>query len=147
VAADVETRWQELQARYADRAAVSYFYQVAERPLYTINGAHLISQGLGACGARNVFEDLPTLAPQINPEAVLQANPKVLFAGRIDAGATSLNHWRSWPRLHAVRDEALFYLPADLINRATPRLLDAVEIACRLLEDYRSGRVTEVAGS
>ena len=30
-----------------------------------------------------------------------------------------------------------FHLPASLMNRATPRLLDAVEIACGLLDDHR----------
>ncbi len=135
----IEERWNEIQAQFAGRPTVSYFYQVAERPLFTVNGQHLISQGLGACGAQNVFEDLPSLAPQINPEAVLQADPDVLFAGRVAAEDEPLVHWRSWPGLAAVNNEALFYLPADLINRATPRLLDAVEIACALLDEYRSG--------
>lgn len=144
----IEMRWNEIQAQFADRPTVSYFYQVAERPLFTVNGQHLISQGLSACGAQNVFEDLPSLAPQINPEAVLQADPDVLFAGRVAAEDEPLAHWRSWPRLAAVNNEALFYLPADLINRATPRLLDAVEIACALLDDYRSGDFSAVqAGS
>lgn len=134
----VEARWNDIQAQFAGRQTVSYFYQVAERPLYTVNGQHLISQGLSACGARNVFENLPSLAPQINPEAVLQADPDVLFAGRVEATDEPLAHWVTWPRLAAVNNEALFYLPADLINRATPRLLDAVEIACAQLEEYRS---------
>jgi len=135
----VAERWSEIQARFADRPTVSYFYQVAERPLYTVNGQHLISQGLSACGAQNVFGNLPSLAPQINPEAVLQADPDVLFAGRVAKEDEPLAHWQSWPRLGAVDNDAFFYLPADLINRATPRLLDAVEIACALLDDYRSG--------
>ncbi len=135
----MEARWAALQAAYADRPTVRYFYQVAERPLYTVNGDHLISQGLGACGASNVFRELPSLAPQISAEAVLQADPEVLFAGRVNPGDEPLVHWRSWPGMAAVQNEALFYLPADLINRATPRLLDAVEIACLLLDDYRIG--------
>lgn len=141
----VEQRWSALQAQFADREPVSYFYQVAERPLYTVNGQHLISQGLGACGAENVFSELPNLAPQINPEAVLAADPEILLAGRADIDEQPLAHWRSWPRLAAVQNEALFYLPADLINRATPRLLDAIEIACLLLDDYRFGTLHQVS--
>lgn len=137
----VEQRWKALQDQFTGRQPVSYFYQVAERPLYTVNGEHLISRGLSACGAHNVFVDLPNLAPQINPEAVLAADPDVLLSGRLDTDDEPLAHWRSWPRLAAVQNEALFYLPADLINRATPRLLDAIEIACLLLDDYRFGIV------
>jgi hypothetical protein len=36
-----------------------------------------------------------------------------------------------------VRDDALFYLHADRINRATPRMLDALEEACSLFDGYR----------
>ncbi len=133
----VEDRWEALQARHADQAPVRYFYQVAERPLYTVNGEHLISAGLGACGGVNVFADLPTLAPQISAEAVIQADPEVLFAGRADDAEDPLAHWRAWPRMAAVRDEALFTLPSDLINRATPRMLDAIDEACTLLEGHR----------
>ncbi len=141
-AREVERRWSDLKQRHADREPVRYFYQVAERPLYTVSGDHLISHGLAACGAENVFDDLPALAPQIDPEAVLLADPDVLVAGRLDDGDDPLASWRAWPRLAAVRDGALFYLPADLINRATPRLLDAVEMACDLIEGYRN-RQTE----
>lgn len=136
----VSERWDALRARYADRDPLSYFYQVAERPLYTVNGQHLISQGLAACGARNVFHDLPNLAPQIGPEAVLEADPDVLVSGRLGEDSDPLAQWRSWPRLAAVRDDAFVYLPADLINRATPRMLDAVELACTLFDDIRNRR-------
>lgn len=133
----VEDRWAALQARHAGQTPVRYFYQVAERPLYTVNGEHLISAGLGACGGVNVFADLPTLAPQISTEAVIQADPAALFAGRADDAEDPLAHWRAWPRMAAVRDEALFTLPSDLINRATPRMLDAIDQACTLLETHR----------
>jgi len=36
-----------------------------------------------------------------------------------------------------VSANALFTLPADKINQATPRLLDALEIACSVLDDLR----------
>lgn len=136
----LETRWARLRANNAGREPVRYFFQVAARPLYTVNGDHLISQGLDACGGRNVFHDLPPLAPQIGPEAVLQADPDVLLAGRHEGSPDPLASWREWPRLAAVRDDALYTLPSDLINRATPRLLDAVEQACTLFDDYRALR-------
>jgi hypothetical protein len=36
-----------------------------------------------------------------------------------------------------VREKALFTLPADKISRATPRLLDALEMACKHLDNLR----------
>jgi len=148
-AAAVDARWTRLRARYADRPTLSFFYQVGQRPLYTVNGEHLISQGLAACGARNVFRDLSSLAPQITREAVLQADPDVLVAGRVEGGDDPLAQWRNWPRLSAVRNEALVLLPADPINRATPRLLDAVALACERFEALRAAGAAarETAGA
>jgi iron complex transport system substrate-binding protein len=133
----VEARLEALEKRYSGKQPVRYFYQVAERPLFTLNGMHIVSQGLSLCGGLNVFADEPTLAPQISRESVLLADPDVLFAPRLPDSADPLGHWRSWPRLSAVRQNALYGLPADKISRATARMLDSLELACTLLDQSR----------
>ncbi len=131
-------RLARLRTENAGKLRLRYFYQVAERPLFTVNGDHLISQGLSVCGAENVFGSLPALAPQISHEAVLLADPDVLVAPRVPDQPDPLMAWRSWPRLRAVQTNFLVYLPADQISRATPRLLDSIELACTLLDGFRS---------
>ena len=44
----------------------------------TLNGEHLFSDVLRLCGGRNVFAALPALAPQVDIEAVLAADPEVI---------------------------------------------------------------------
>ncbi len=138
VAAEVRSRWTSLQSRHTGQRPLRYFYQVAERPLYTINGEHLISQGLSACGGVNVFDHLPTLAPQIGREAVIEADPELLLAGSLGPEGDPLAGWRDWPRLTAVQRDAFILLPADLINRPTPRMLDALETACDRMAAHRA---------
>jgi iron complex transport system substrate-binding protein len=133
----VRNRLAMLAKQYAGKSPVSYFYQVSERPLFTLNGAHIVSQGLSLCGGTNVFASEPVIAPQVSRESVLVADPDVLFAPHIAGMPDSLAHWREWPRLKAVRNDALLYLDADKINRATPRLLDSLELACKLLDQIR----------
>ena len=135
---EVRRKLKLLAERYAGAALVRYFYQVSEQPLFTLNGAHIISQGLALCGGHNVFADEPVLAPQITRESVLLANPDVLIAPRLPQSAGPLDHWRSWTRLLAVQNDALITLPADQISRATTRMLDSLEIACTLLDQFRS---------
>ncbi|KAA9130975.1 cobalamin-binding protein [Marinihelvus fidelis] len=137
---DFRARLADLTARYAGRKPVSYFYQVAEQPLYTLTGKHLVSQALALCGGVNIFADLGDIAPQVSAEAVIAADPAVMFAGRFEGSGEPLAHWREWPRLQAVSHDALLYLPADEINRATPRMLDAVGQACKLLDDFRADK-------
>jgi iron complex transport system substrate-binding protein len=126
-------RLQQIQQAGAGKPRVSYFYQVAERPLFTLNGEHLVSQSLTLCGGENIFAEETVLAPQVSLESVIVKDPEVIFAPRIAGQPDPLVAWQQWPRLRAVKQQRLYELPADEISRASPRLLDAVAIACNLL--------------
>jgi iron complex transport system substrate-binding protein len=134
-------RLEELRRRYSRLDVVSVYYQIWERPLMTVNGRHIVSDVIRLCAGRNVFADLPSLAPQIDIEAVLAANPDVIVVG--DAAgepAVSLAAWERWPELNAVRQRHLYAIPRELLVRHTPRLLDGAEQLCRLLETVRERR-------
>jgi iron complex transport system substrate-binding protein len=136
-------RLESLAATYGGAATLSYFYQVDSRPLFTVGGRHLISQGLALCGGRNIFAEEPGLAFQVSHESVLVANPDALFAPISDGGDDPLADWREWPAMNAVRHDALFLLPADSVSRATPRFLDSLELACKLLHRLRDRGIDE----
>ena len=127
-----------LQQQNSGKAPVEYFYQIASRPLYTINGQHIISHSLEICGGVNVFSDLPALAPQIGRESVILADPEVMIAPANSGEAPALEDWMKWPHLKAVRNDNMIYLPADEISQAAPRLLDSIERACELLDEVRA---------
>jgi len=137
VSEDILLQINTLKSQNKAKEDISYFYQIAAKPLYTINGEHLISRGLKLCGGRNVFSDLPNLAPQVGMEAVLLADPSVLIGPDIEGASDPLQHWQSWSRMTAVNNGSYMLLPADAISRATPRFIDAVELACTMLDDLR----------
>ncbi len=126
-----------LSRQYESRSGLDIFYQVDVKPLFTINGQHLISKGLSLCGGRNVFHDQPGLAFHVTHESVIVANPDALFAPVLDKEPDPLAGWLEWPGMKAVKQGALFLLPADNISRATPRLLSALELACSYLDGLR----------
>ena len=133
----LDQRLERLSQRYRGAEAMDFFYQVDARPLFTINGEHLISKGLARCGGRNIFETQPALAFQVAHESVIVANPAALFAPHLEQASNPLETWGEWPGMRAVQTEALFLLPADEISRATPRWLDSLELACTLLHGLR----------
>ncbi len=139
-----QTRAQQMRRRLSTlvqqnegKTPVDFFYQIAARPLYTINGQHIISRSMEICGGRNVFANLQTLAPQVSRESVILANPQVMIAPEVTGEPPALQDWNDWPRLQAVQNKAMLYLPADDISRAAPRLLDSIELACQLLDEVR----------
>lgn len=137
-AAQVRARLNALSRRYDQTEPVSYFYQVAGKPLFTINGRHLIAQGLALCGGRNVFAAQGVVAPQVSHEAVIAANPQALLAPVSSAEPDPLALWREWPSLQAIASGSLYLLPADEISRATPRFIHALEQACQQLQATRA---------
>jgi iron complex transport system substrate-binding protein len=134
-------RAEALRRRYSGRPSVRVFYEIWDRPLQTVNGQHVISKVIRLCGGENVFASLPLLAPEIDAEAVLRANPEVILGSGSDGTRPEwLDRWRAFPGLQAAAKGQLHTLPADLIQRHTPRLLDGAERVCRLLEGVRAAR-------
>jgi len=137
VAQQLRDRLSTLVQENARKAPVEFFYQIAARPLYTVNGQHIISRSIEICGGRNIFANLQALAPQVSRESVILANPQVMIAPEVPGEPPALQAWQDWPRLRAVQNKAMLYLPADGISRAAPRLLDSIELACKLLDKVR----------
>jgi len=140
-AAAFRARYEALRARYAGRDEVRVFYAIWHRPPITVNDAHMISDVIRLCGGRNVFGRLAALAPTVNEEDVVRADPEAIVAsGDGDERPQWLDDWKRWPRLTAVERGNLYAVPAQLIQRPTPRVLDGAERLCAALEDARRKR-------
>lgn len=122
-------------------APVTVLYQIWHQPILTLNGQHIISEAIAACGGRNVFADLPTLVPTVSEEAVLLADPEAIVAsGMLGERPAGLSYWQRWPQLRAVQRDNLFTVPADLIQRPGPRMIEGIERLCTALDQARARR-------
>jgi iron complex transport system substrate-binding protein len=129
----------QLRAQYAARSRLKVFYQVWDRPLYTLSGAHVVSEVLSLCGGDNVFADLSTLAPAIDKEAVLARDPDVILVAATGAdGARQMLEWNRFPNLRAVRSHRIFSVDPSLVGRMAPRILQGVREVCGLLDAARA---------
>jgi iron complex transport system substrate-binding protein len=129
----------QLRAQYAARSRLKVFYQVWDRPLYTLSGAHVVSEVLSLCGGDNVFADLSTLAPAIDQEAVLARDPDVILVAATGAdGARQMLEWNRFSTLRAVRSHRIFTVDPSLVGRMAPRILQGVRDVCGLLDAARA---------
>ncbi len=132
-----------LRERAAGRPVVRVFYQVWHRPIMTVGGGQMISDVIHLCGGENVFGSLGSLTPTVSEEAVLAADPEAIIAsGMGEARPEWLDTWKKWSRLTASARKNLFFIPPELIQRHTPRVLDGAERLCRFLEAAREHRPT-----
>jgi iron complex transport system substrate-binding protein len=131
----------ELRARYAGRARLKVFYQVWDRPLYTLSGEHVVSEMISLCGGDNIFADVTQLAPIVDREAVLVRNPDVILISATGPdGYAQVADWNRLANLKAVRDQHVFAVNPSLLGRMAPRILDGVREVCSALDKARAGR-------
>jgi iron complex transport system substrate-binding protein len=135
-ARDFERRVAQERAQNSRRPPVTVFIQIDDEPIFTVNGQHVISEIVSLCGGRNVFAELPQLAPPIAAEAVLAADPQVILSTD-DTIANPRAFWQRWPRMRAVRAGTISKVSSDLVTRASPRLAQGVEVTCEALDDAR----------
>ncbi|MCP1498171.1 vitamin B12 transport system substrate-binding protein [Pseudomonas migulae] len=133
LAGDLRQRLESLRQRYRRDEPLRVFYQVWDRPLYTVGGGQIISDALDVCGARNVFADLTLPAPQVSVEAVLQRNPEVILAG----DQAQLEAWKAWPQVAAVAQGQLKLVTDKGLERPSGQMIEATARLCQVIAPDR----------
>ena len=138
-AAQISAQFAALTKQYASRPPVRMFYQVWDKPLYTLSGGSIVTDAMRVCGGVNIFADLKVTAPVVSIEGVLQADPEAIFGtAEKDYGGVTL--WKQYTTMKAVRNGNLFTLDGELLNRAGPRMVEGTRAMCELLEQARQRR-------
>lgn len=126
--------------QYTDKKPVSVFFQIWSEPLLTVNDKTLIGQVITLCGGKNIFGKATVSAPAVGIEAVLTANPQVIISSESNHSSLA-RQWLHWSYLQAVRQNQLFFVSPDLLQRYSPRALQGAEAVCKILESVRSAKI------
>jgi iron complex transport system substrate-binding protein len=138
-AEDIRQQFTAMTRQYAKRPPVRLFYQVWDKPLYTLSNKSIVSDAIRLCGGVNIFGDLKVTAPVVSVEAVLQENPEAIF-GTSEKDYGSINLWKPYPNMLAVKNNNLFRLDGELLNRAGPRMVVGTKALCEKIEEARQHR-------
>jgi iron complex transport system substrate-binding protein len=140
-AAAIRQQLAALAAKYAGRSPVRMFYQVWDKPLYTLNGGHIVSDAVRLCGGVNIFAPMKVTAPVVGVESVLQEDPEAIFStGERSKDDGGVNIWKAFPGMTAVKRNNLFRIDGNLLNRAGPRMVAGTAALCEKLELARQHR-------
>jgi iron complex transport system substrate-binding protein len=149
----------------ADRVAMELRQRIAEtkrkvsalprpRLLYVLNSQPLITVGPGSfihrlielAGGTNVAARARSAYPRLSMEEVLKEDPEVIIfpAGSAEGLPESEQQlWQRWTTLSAVKQGRFHRVPADLLNRPGPRIVQGLEALAGILHpEAFSGRTT-----
>ncbi len=120
----------------AGRPRQRVFYQVGVDPIITVNGKTFAADLIDRAGGVLVTRDNPVLYPRYSVERVIADDPQVII---ISSMSPNTNYrrlvatWKRWRSIAAVRDNRVFVVDADLVDRASPRIVLGLEKIARLL--------------
>ncbi len=134
-AAEFRRRVEELKIRYRDRPKLRVFIQIDDAPLFTVGGAHLITEIVRLCGGTNVFDDATAIALPVVLESVLVRAPQVFLS--TDDG-DPVEYWARFAGLEAVARGNVYRAPADALARPSPRIAAGAADVCARLDEARS---------
>ena len=127
-----------LHAEYGSRRTVTVFYQISEKPLMTVGGGQFVSDAIDVCGGRNIFAGSTVMAPVVNLESVIAADPMAILTARVDPADRSWEaFWRRFPGLFAVELDNLYTVPANEMHRHGPRAFAATRLLCERIDQAR----------
>lgn len=128
-------KYKQLKKKYSNKHKVKLFYQYWNQPIMTINGEHIITDVMRLCGAENIFHDVKALAPAVTVESVIKSNVDVIMIGGLkNQHRQWLDDWRKWKDLPAVKNNNLYNVNPDLLQRHTLRMIDGAEVMCQKVD-------------
>ena len=115
----------------APMSAKSYFYEL-DNTLYSVTSNTFVGALLKPFGFTNVADgvDAGNDYPQLNAEAIVKANPSVIFLADTKCCATNaaeVTKRPGWAGIDAVKNSHIVELDDDVASRWGPRVVDLVE--------------------
>ena len=136
--AELNTKQQSGNQKNISKRKVRVFYQVWAQPLMTLNKDHIISDIIQLCGGEQLFANEKVLVPTVSREAVIKANPEIIFTAVDNQKmASDWSMWTSFPQLAATKNKAFIDLDGDIISRPSPRIMQGAQKICAEINQLR----------
>lgn len=136
VSQGVSQQWADalsrLREQYADRQAIQSVWLLWDRPLMVAGGSGYLNELMTLCGGVNPFGDINLAAPSIDPEALIRSAPDMLIGT-----SNGFDAFEDYPSIPAIRDQALWSPPPNLLARPGPSLVQGTQQLCHAIDERR----------
>jgi iron complex transport system substrate-binding protein len=112
------------------------FLEINAKPLITTGAGSFQHEVITLAGGRNLAADSPARYPQYSLEDVVKKGPDVILISTMDrAGLFEQQkaQWMRWENIPAVQNNRIYLIDSDLVDRASPRIVDGLEEMARLI--------------
>ncbi|BBO74159.1 cobalamin-binding protein [Desulfosarcina widdelii] len=117
------------------------FFQIGIAPIVSVGTDTFIHELIDMAGGVNLAAG-DTPYPRFSKEAVIASRPEVLIITSMARKAVFeqvKREWREWESIPAVKNDRIYLVDSNVLDRATPRLADGLEMLARLIHPDRFG--------
>ncbi|WP_319524946.1 cobalamin-binding protein [uncultured Desulfosarcina sp.] len=117
------------------------FFQIGIAPIVSVGTNTFIHELIVMAGGVNLAAG-DTPYPRFSKEAVIASRPEVLIITSMARKAVFeqvKREWREWEAMPAVKNDRIYLVDSNVLDRATPRLVDGLEMLARLIHPDRCG--------
>ena len=139
---EMRERVKEVKSRTKNLSRPRVLYVLNSDPLITVGPESFIHQLIEMAGGSNVAAGAPTAYPRLSMEEVLSKDPElILFPVGVAEGIPEheQQRWKRWTTMTAVKQGRLAQIPADLLNRPGPRIVEGLERLARIIHPEAFG--------
>ncbi len=127
--ATMKSQIAEILSKYRKHTPVAIYHEL-DNTFYSADSSTFIGQIYSDFNFTNIADAASTADsggyPQLTPEVVIKANPKIIFLddGPYGESAATINSRPGWSAISAVKNKHVITLPLDIADRWGPRLVD-----------------------
>jgi iron complex transport system substrate-binding protein len=133
---DLTKRLEAVTAAVEDMAKPLVFLQINLRPIMTVNKNTFHNDLINLGGGINMTLQEPITYPRISIEEVIRREPDVIIISSMDRGGEfekAKEGWMKWSSIPAVKNNRVYLIDSDLIDRPSPRIVQGLEDMARLI--------------
>ncbi len=133
---ELRDRVERVRAAVAGRERPLVFLQINLRPIMAVNRNTFHHDLINLAGGRNMTQDEPITYPRISREEVIRERPDVIIISSMERGGRfekAREEWMEWSSIPAVRNNRVYLINSDLIDRPSPRIVDGLEAMVRII--------------
>ena len=112
------------------------FLQINLKPIMTVNKDTFHNDIIRLAGGENLAVNEPFTYPRINIEEVIRRRPDIIIISSMERGGEferARKSWLKWPSIPAVKNGRIYLIDSDLLDRASPRIVEGLETMAGLI--------------
>jgi len=126
----LQKRLKNITVQIRRKSKPRVFFQIGLEPVVTAGKGTLINEVIERAGGVNIAGHDIARYPRYSAEGIMGASPEIiLFAPMVNDKEFTMvkSFWQKFEGIPAVKNNKIYPIKTDLISRASPRIVDAIE--------------------